>query len=89
MTNIRFRILITAIAFGSITSCQNNPNNNSENLQQRNANFGANKNAPAINQQTSASSVPMDFVKNFDGRIDTKYDITMKITANDGQISGM
>jgi hypothetical protein len=89
MTNIRFRILITAIALGSITSCQNNPNNNSENLQQRNANFGANKNAPAINQQTPASSVPMDFVKNFDGRIDTKYDITMKITANDGQISGM
>ena len=39
------------------------------------------------NNQT-ASSVQMDFVKTFEGQINNKYDIILKITSNGGQISG-
>jgi antitoxin component YwqK of YwqJK toxin-antitoxin module len=35
-----------------------------------------------------ASSVQLDFVKTFEGQINNKYDIILKITSNGGQISG-
>lgn len=38
------------------------------------------------NQQ--ASNIQLDFVKTFEGQIDNKYDIILKITSNEGQIDG-
>ncbi len=44
------------------------------------------KTTELINQEVQ--SVQLDFVKTFEGQIDNKYDIVLKITSNSGQITG-
>lgn len=91
-------ILILATMFG--LKYLNNDSNNSNNNnipQQQNSNFPQNNtsNQPTQQpQQTSNtnsqnnSNTSIDFVKTFEGKLDNKYEVMMKITANNGVING-
>ena len=68
--------LVTIIIVGLI-SC----NQNSDTLD----NGQTIENVPT---ETPANAIPIDFVKTFEGQINNKYDIQMKITSNNGNITG-
>lgn len=87
-------ILVPVIILGTLFGIKylNNDNNGapapSQNVPQSQATNNQNSNQPVANNTPSTSSSPVDFVKTLEGKINNKYDVVMRITANNGQISG-
>ncbi len=69
----------------SFIGCKNEGNAGNNQSQTNNTNTPANNNE---NNTQQNSGIAVDFIKTFEGKINNKFPITFKITANNGQITG-
>jgi len=86
--NLLSTIFILAYSF-SLIGCKNEDNaeknQNQTQAQTNNTNTSTSNNE---NNTQESSSISLDFIKTFEGKINNKFPITFKITSNNGQISG-